>query len=350
FENLLKFIPANYSTYQLESSFNSLSELIDRTNPVNIIMGISSFYDRIVIDLNHNDDKENEVFLNATLPFEQFVFMNYLSYNNSLSLRSTSDSLSSRPHTRRFIERYFLAGEGVVTTVNGQLAVRCSAGFSAIDNTTYKKYIITSARCLPELNMPIYHAPWEQQLPLVEAQLDYFGYVMFVQRSGVDVALIEKFNSSFKLTPMMRSSVNDVKQIIIDKFNNGGFEIPEGYNICISGYETEIKCGLVTSSYVHAHIRSIRQGVRNDNYYKMLRAEIRVSNQDIGGTVFSIEIPDDGPDEGIPILVVHGIVTYGYGGIVTIQPLSGMTNFGPISPMFTRLRFIDLGIFRQLQQ
>ncbi|RIB04022.1 hypothetical protein C2G38_718524 [Gigaspora rosea] len=351
FENLLKFIPANYSTHQLESSFNSLGELINRTDPVNIIMGISSFYNRIVIDLNHSDDKENEAFLNATVPFEQFIFMNYLSDNNSLSLRSTSDSPISRPHTKRFLERYFLAGEGLVTSDNGQLAVRCSAGFSAIDNTTYQKYLITSARCLlNESNRAIYHAPWEQPLQLNETELDHFGNIVLLQRTSADFALIEKFSNNFKLTPMMRSSVEQVQQVIIDKFNNGGFEIPEGHLLCICGYQSHIKCGPVTLRGAEVTLKSVRVDKQKDHYYNMLKANIIVSNVDVGGTVYSIEIPGDGPNEGVPLVVVHGIVSAKLRrGGTAIQPLSGMTSFSPTSDMFARLRFIDLGIFRQLQ-
>ncbi|RIB23753.1 hypothetical protein C2G38_2288354 [Gigaspora rosea] len=348
FEHLLKFIPANYSTHQLESSFNNLSESLNRTNPVNIIMSISSFYNRIVIDLYHNDDKDNEAFLNATLPFEQFIFMNYLSNNNSLSLRSTSDSQSSRPHTKRFLERYFLAGEGLITNVNGQLAVSCSAGFSAIDNTTFQKYLIISARCLPNvLNIPIYHALWDEPLPR-EEELDHFGHVTLLQHTSADFALIEKsYNSHFKLTPMMRNSVGDYQRAIIDKFNNGGFVIPEGHHLCINGYARHNSCGKVVSNSANANFKSVRENKKSDTYKYMLKADMMALKQDVGGTVYSLEEPDDGNF----VIVVHVIVTHELSRThVTIQLLSEMTKFTKTFNTFARLRFIDLDVFRQLQQ
>jgi len=99
------------------------------------------------------------------------------------------------------------------------LAVSCSAGFLAIDNTTYQKYLITSARCLRNvLNIPIYNALWDEPLP-PEEELDHFGHVKLLQYFTIDWTLIEKSNNNFKLTPMMK---NSEQQVTIDKFNNGG--------------------------------------------------------------------------------------------------------------------------------
>ncbi|CAG8774725.1 43155_t:CDS:1, partial [Gigaspora margarita] len=330
------------------SSFNNLSELIDRTNPGEIIMGISSFYNRIVIDLNHSDDKENEAFLNATLPFEQFIFINYLFDNNSLPLRSTSDSPSSRPHNKRILERFFVAGEGLATSYDGQLTLSCSAGFSAIDNATNQLYLITSARCFPYgSNVPIFHAPWEQLYPLNE--LDYFGNVTLLQQTNVDFAFILKVNPNFKITPMMRTSVDAIKQLSIDVFNTGEFPIPEEHLICVSGFFSHVKCGLISTINTRVAIESVRQAVVKDNYYGMLKANIRhVGNAELGATVFSIEFPEDGPYQGMVILVIHGIVTRVRGQTVVIQPLSGMINFALTRSFFSRLRFIDMETFREL--
>ncbi|CAG8663591.1 14545_t:CDS:1, partial [Gigaspora margarita] len=162
------FKPANYSTYQLESMFNSLSELMDSTNPDNIVMGISPIYNRIVIDVSHNDDKVNEAFLIATLQFEHFIFLNYVDdSDDSLTLRSTSDSSSSRLHTKRLIDLYLQGGKCIVTSNNSEPVVSCSAGFSAINAYTRQKYLITSARCLPlnQQNILIYYVPWLPSFP-----------------------------------------------------------------------------------------------------------------------------------------------------------------------------------------
>ncbi|CAG8857154.1 30945_t:CDS:1, partial [Gigaspora margarita] len=127
-------------------------------------------YNLIVIDLSHYDDKENEAFLNATLPFEQFIFINYEdgsndnSDNYSLSLRSTSNSSSSKHQTKRDIELWFLGGEGVAienNTDDSLCNVYCSAGFSAIHPSNFSKYIFTSARCLPNNTREILHAVWD---------------------------------------------------------------------------------------------------------------------------------------------------------------------------------------------
>ncbi|CAG8811599.1 20408_t:CDS:2, partial [Gigaspora rosea] len=207
---------------------------------------------------------------------------------------STSDSHSSRPHTKRFLERYFLAGEKawLQNTMDywNQFVQRV---FQRLIILLIMKYLITSARCFlnESYYQNIYHVAWEQPLPLNEAELDHFGFLVHLHRTAADFALIEKSDNNFKLTPMMRSSINEVNQVIIDKFNYGGFEIPEGYIICICGYESLIQCGPVTLRVAETTIKSVRV------------------ERDIGGTVYNIEMPDHGPDEGIPIIVVHGIVT-----------------------------------------
>ncbi|CAG8835528.1 12283_t:CDS:2 [Gigaspora margarita] len=249
---------------------------MDSTNPVNIVMGISPIYNCIVVDLNHNDDKENEVFLNATLQFEQFIYLNYDDdSDDSLSLRSTSNLSSPRPHAKRLIDFYFLGGEGIVTSNNGQPVLSCSAGFSAINNVPLQKYLITSTRCLPlnPENISIYHATWLPPFPDQEA-FDFFGV---------------KLNDDFKLNPMIRNSVNEFPLTIIDDFNNDRGLLSVGHHLCISGYESHISCGQVIASGVKACLLSRRPGTRADNFRNMIRASMPASYKDVGGTVYNNE-------------------------------------------------------------
>ncbi|CAG8823846.1 24917_t:CDS:2, partial [Gigaspora margarita] len=309
FINLLNFIHANYSTYQLESSLNSLDELMNSTNPVNIMMGISPIYNRIIIDLSHNDDKNNEAFLNVTLPFEQFIFINYEDDSDdnsvaSLSLRSTSNSSSSKLKTKRNIELYFLGGEGVATHINGIPEIRCSAGFSAVDNVTRQGYLLTSARCLPNNTQEIYHATWDSPIP---RQVPF----------GV----------------LRESRLNELSPFLsIDGFNLNTLQVPVGHEVCIAGYDLHFTCGEVTVSSARANFRSLRPWTTRDNYYNMIRANIggHVSNRDIGGTVFSLQYV-----ENQVYIIVEGILTAARyerahnRSAVTIQPIRRIREMFP---------------------
>ncbi|CAG8598829.1 3574_t:CDS:1 [Gigaspora margarita] len=307
-------------------------------------MGISPIYNRIIIDLSHADDKENDAFLNVSLPFEQFIIMNYLSDNNSLSLRSISDSPSSKHHNKRIIDAYFQGGEGIITIINGQPTVRRSAGFSAIDIVTSKEYLITSAHTLFNLREPIdiYHAPWYPPFTRRDP-LFHFGIVSHIQFNGVDFALIEKQNNDYKLSPMIRSSVvehpSPPSEIIDDFFESPP---PVGHHICISGYDSHTSCGEVTS--VDTEYRY--PGRRNTVFHSMIRANMPAKYGDIGGPAFSI-------DNVSHRVTVHGIVTNlnffrGGGYIVVLQPIRGIVNYGPTMNFTQNLLFIDLKSFGML--
>ncbi|CAG8857206.1 41586_t:CDS:1, partial [Gigaspora margarita] len=136
--------------------------------------------------------------------------MNYSSNDNSLLLKSTSNSSSSRPFTKRLLRLFFNGGEGVVIDNHGPKLI-CSAGFSMFNtrNTT-KQYLLTSACCIPNAQNPqeIFYSPWH---PPFSEQLAfyYFGRVFLTQPSTVDLALIEKLEETFKLSPMVRTSIQE---------------------------------------------------------------------------------------------------------------------------------------------
>ncbi|CAG8845122.1 33137_t:CDS:2, partial [Gigaspora margarita] len=120
----------------------------DNTSAVNVLMSISPIYNRIVIDLSHTNDNENNAFINSALSFGPIISMNYSSNDNSLPLKSISNSSSSRPFTKR---------------------------------NFYSSW----------------HPPFSEQLAFY-----YFGRVLLTQRTTVDFALIEKLEETFKLSPM----------------------------------------------------------------------------------------------------------------------------------------------------
>ncbi|CAG8853302.1 23779_t:CDS:2, partial [Gigaspora margarita] len=135
----------------------------------------------------------NEAFLNSTLPFEQFIFINY-----------EDDS----------------GGEGVATKNNNNnnfYNTHCSAGFSA--NSLF-----------------IYRVP--------------FGVIKSWSFIGADYALIEKINDEYKSNPFLRNSLfsDEIPYVYIDLFNLNGNQVPAGYEVCISGYDSHVKYGSVTSS------------------------------------------------------------------------------------------------------
>ncbi|CAG8544652.1 4657_t:CDS:2 [Gigaspora margarita] len=274
-------------------------------------MGISPIYNRIIIDLSHNDDKKNEAFLNATLPFEQFIFINYDdsddNSNDSLSLRSTSNSSSSKLRTKRIIGPKFLGGEGVAVYINGTPEIRCSAGFSAFDTVTRLGYLFTSARCLrPSIDIQeIYQATWNSPIPLQES----FGFLREYRLTDVDNALIEKFDNDYRLSPCIRNLLyveeNLFPFLLIDGFNFNRL-LPAGHALCISGYDSHFICGKVTSSSSESSLPSLRPGRTVDVFYNMIKVSIDglMFDRDIGGTVFSIQYV-----ENEVYIIVEGILT-----------------------------------------
>ncbi|CAG8830396.1 30171_t:CDS:2, partial [Gigaspora margarita] len=154
------------------------------------------------------------------LSFGPIIYMNYSSNDNSLPLKSTSDSPSSRPFTKRELTLFFQGGEGVVINNTGPELI-CSAGFSMINtrNTT-KQYLMTSARCIPDAQDPqeIFHAPWH---PPLSEQLDF--------------ALIEKLKETFKLIPMVRTSIQEYPILPISNIDLETI-LHAGHHICKSGY------------------------------------------------------------------------------------------------------------------
>ncbi|CAG8772375.1 32611_t:CDS:2, partial [Gigaspora margarita] len=180
---------------------------------------------------------------------------------------------------------YFQGGEGVVTYSNGIPAIRCSAGFSAIHNETLRGYLITSARCLPSNTTEIYHAVWNSH----QEQFDYFGVLRDVSLNNVDYAMC-------------------YHHFFIDLFNFIGIQVPVGHEVCISSYDSHVKCGDVIGSSSEVRLRSLRPGVRYDVFYNMIQISIdgQLSNRDIGGTAFSMEYDEI---NDVVHLLVLGIVT-----------------------------------------
>ncbi|CAG8762158.1 15190_t:CDS:1, partial [Gigaspora margarita] len=267
--------------------------------------------------------------------------------NNSLSLRSTSNSSSSKCQTKRHIELYFQGGEGVVTYINGAPEVRCSAGFSAVHSLTLEKYLFTSARCLSSNTQEIYHAVWDSP----NIHQNPFGVLREFKLTGTDYALIEKLNNEYKLNPFIRNSLwNELPSLFIDSFNFQGVQLPANHHLCISGYDSHVKCGSVTNPIGVFSPISLRPGSHADHFSHMIRAIIDgdLSDRDRGGTVFSME-----PGGGNPFLMVHGILTdVRYvaahdNSIVTIQPLYRIIQQ---NLNFSSFRFVDLDIYQQFQQ
>ncbi|CAG8726049.1 16458_t:CDS:2, partial [Gigaspora margarita] len=263
--------------------------------------------------------------------------INYLSDEDSLSLRSTSDSSNLRPHTKRHIESFFAGGEGVVISNSGQAVLSCSAGFSAIDFVTLKQYLITSARCLLNRRDPIiiYHAPWNPPFAQQPA-FNQFGIVTHRQSHGVDFTLIEKHNIIYKLNPIIRSQFEEYPSLFIGGFDFVG-STPVGHHICLSGYGSRVSCGGVTNINTLVILRSDRI----DRFLSMTRANIRARDSDIGGTVFSFA------DENGHI-TVHGIVTDVEANIVAVQPIGGIVNYDATREYTQNLVYIDLETYALL--
>ncbi|CAG8854008.1 37949_t:CDS:1, partial [Gigaspora margarita] len=164
----------------------------------------------------------------------------------------------SRPFTKRQLHLFFNGGEGVVINNNGPELI-CSAGFSLIDtrNTT-KQYLLTSAFCIPNAPIPqeIFYSPWH---PPFSEQLAfyYFGRVFITQRTTVDFALIEKLEETFKLSLMVRTSMQEYPIVPIGSIDLDT-KLPAGHHICKSGYGTQTWCGEIHS--IDSNLNLQREG------------------------------------------------------------------------------------------
>ncbi|CAG8841890.1 28810_t:CDS:1, partial [Gigaspora margarita] len=323
---------------QLVYSFKNLTDLADNTSAVNVLMSISPIYNRIVIDLSHTDDNENNAFINGALSFGPIISMNYSSNDNSLPLKSTSNSLSSRPFTKRQLYLFFNGGEDVVINNNGPEIIY-SAGFSLINtrNTT-NQYLLTSARCIPDAQNPleIFYSPWH---PPFSEQLAfyYFGRVFLTQRVGVDFALIEKLEETFKLSLMVRTSIQDYPIVPIGSVDLDT-NLPVGHHICKSGYGTQSWCRKINT--IDSRLSLRREGGGRIEYTGIIKAHINVLANDIGGTIFYFRIIDDIYIE----LVGYGICTYIYSNLdlgIAITPLRNIKNYRTTKRMFDVLEFIN---------
>ncbi|CAG8848427.1 23180_t:CDS:2 [Gigaspora margarita] len=237
--------------------------------------------------------------------------MNYSSNDNSLPLKSTSNSSSSRPFTKRELHLFFNGGEGMVINNNGPELI-CSAGFSMINtrNTTIQ-YLLTSARCIPETQNPqeIFYSPWHPPFP-EQLAFYYFGRVSHTQRTGVDFALIEKLEGTFKLSPMVRTSMQEYPIVPIGNIDLVTL-LPVGHHICKSGYDTHSWCG-----------------------------EIHMINSDFYSAGYGRITDDNTYIE----LVGYGICTYDYLNVdlgIVITPLSNIINFRDTRRFFSNLEFIN---------
>ncbi|CAG8845451.1 4761_t:CDS:2, partial [Gigaspora margarita] len=219
----------------------------DNTNAVNVLISISPIYNRIVIDLSHTDDNENNTFINGALSFGPIISMNYSSNDYSLPLKSTSNQSS----------------------------------FSMINtrNTT-QQFLLTSARCIPEGQNPqeifysLWHPPFSEQLAFY-----YFGRVFLTQRNVVDFALIEKLEETFKLSPMVRTSIQEYPLVPISSIDLDTL-LPVGHHICKSGYGTHSWCGRIYATNSDFFIRPVNNVQKR--FRDIIKAHIYTLENDIG--------------------------------------------------------------------
>ncbi|CAG8855770.1 23211_t:CDS:1, partial [Gigaspora margarita] len=94
--------------------------------------------------------------------------------------------------------------------------------------------------------------------------------------SRADYALFEKINPDFQSNPFVRNSflIEGIPYIYIDSFNLNGTKLPVGHEICISGYESHVKCGTVEDNDSRHNLKSIRPGIIVDLFVHMIKASI----------------------------------------------------------------------------
>ncbi|CAG8809571.1 120_t:CDS:1, partial [Gigaspora rosea] len=308
----------------------------------NIIFGISPIYNGIVVDLTHTDDIANEAFINGTLSFGPIILMNYLKYDDSLTLNSTFDSPTTRPRTKRHINIIYQGGEGVAfLNDNLKVDLKCSVAFFAYNNQTGERYLLTSGRCFPTDAELFYHVPWDHPISST-----IFGRLQYTSYTNADFTMIKKIDNSIDFTPQIRSSDNLFPSLYIERFE---FDNPPaiGQHICMSGYVINIICGRLTSTSSYAGVPSINgTGLAKYNY--MLKMELfgaNIHDIDRGGTVFSYF-----PSTEYQLVVVYGHVTYAYthlskalygGNPIAVTPIRRLR-----SHTHDNITFIDLRTYQ----
>ncbi|RIB20702.1 hypothetical protein C2G38_2178648 [Gigaspora rosea] len=91
-EHFIRSIPANYSTYQFDSSFKSLNELADKTNSVNIMFGISPIYNKANVDFTLIEKASNKIDL---IPA---IRSSYGDFPSSLLIENFSNQTNAGQH------------------------------------------------------------------------------------------------------------------------------------------------------------------------------------------------------------------------------------------------------------
>ncbi|CAG8512019.1 6996_t:CDS:2 [Cetraspora pellucida] len=224
------------------------------------MIGINLKYNKIVIDLSKEDDKENELFLKSITPFKLIIIMNYLSGDSSDDLlENNSANLSIlMPQNKRRID---IVAQGV--------------GFWAINTTDFRQYLVTTRRYTFAVESnEIYHSRVRRQLR------NYFGNLTRFSLDSVDYALIKKHADNFK--PSARIN------------NPNDFENP-----------------LFISSF-----QNLNAILESPQRLSTIKINVKAQPLDYGAPVFSYSnINDD-----TRMVNAHGIVTHKYGEFTYIQP------------------------------
>ncbi|CAG8853688.1 33543_t:CDS:1, partial [Gigaspora margarita] len=110
----------------------------------------------------------------------------------------------------------------------------------------------------------------------------YFGSVFLTQRNTVDFALIEKHEETFKLSPMVRTSIQEYPIVPIGSIDLDT-SLPVGHHICKSGYGTHSWYGRIHAINSDLFIRTAISGESRQVIYKnIIKAHIYTLENDIG--------------------------------------------------------------------
>ncbi|RIB26792.1 hypothetical protein C2G38_2162453 [Gigaspora rosea] len=240
--DLLSFLNATKSSYQLNTTFNELIILAQELNAYNVEIGINPKFNNIVIDLNHEDDEEWVIFPNL------------------------------------------LCGDGLH---DGDGKSICSVGLNVRDSNG-QDYIMTAGHCGTR-------SPRNQQGFVDLYQKGWFSpptyrYVgpleYYSSNQTYDFGLIRVIGTNVSLSTII-SNLDQFPNIYALLFIKDDSVITSvGASICKSGHKTHVTCGEVLELNFATAIRNINT---NQTVIKieMIKTNLKGGPGDSGGIVYT---------------------------------------------------------------
>ncbi|RIA99989.1 hypothetical protein C2G38_1399120 [Gigaspora rosea] len=292
--DLLSFLNATKSSYQLNTTFNELTILAQKLNAYNVEIGINPKFNNIVIYLNHKDDKVNKNFIDSAAKFNPIMQYSETYPTDSTPLESNIEK------RKRLIEYRLLDGDGLHDRDGDTV---CSVGLWVRDSNG-QDYIMTAGHCdfasprNPQGFVDFYQKGWYSL-----STYNYIGPLEYFSYAPYDFGLIRYNSTNVTLTTLICNFDHQTIYPVL-YVKNVGVVTSSGTSLCKSGETTHVTCGeviaLVTSATFH-YPDSNHTDIKKDFF----KTDIKCDSGDSGGTVFYYDALR------IPYVLVAGTVIGG---------------------------------------